>query len=68
MSLELSDAQRQAVQRGEPVRLTADDLGDVVVLQAQAYEELVRADADKVAWAKVARKAADRWAEENPFQ
>jgi hypothetical protein len=71
MTIELTEEQRQAVRNGQPVRLTIPDLGgDLVLLPAEHYESiraLVEDEQEKVAWARLARKAADRWAEENPF-
>jgi hypothetical protein len=66
MTVELTEEQRQAIQRGEAVRLSVMDLGEVVVLPASAFVALLN-EQDKAAWAKLARKAATRWAQENPF-
>lgn len=65
MTIHLTEDQRQAVQRGEPVRVEALGLGEVVVLPAELYEEERQGDADLAAWAKLSRKAASKWAKEN---
>jgi hypothetical protein len=71
MNIELTEEQKQAVRNGEAVRLTVPELdSDVVLLRAEQYENLLEFSEDereKAAWAKLARKAANRWAEENPF-
>ena len=71
MTIELTEEQRQALRNGKTVRLTIPELGgDLVLLPAERYEsirELLEDEQEKAAWARLARKAADRWAEENPF-
>jgi hypothetical protein len=67
MTLNLTDRERQALQRGEAVRLTAPGLGDVIVQQAEAFEDALAQARDKAALAQSARKAAERWAQENQF-
>ena len=67
MTIHLTEDQRQAVQRGEPVRVEALGLGEIVVLQAELYDEEHHADAELAAWAKLSRKAASKWAKENPY-
>jgi ASC-1-like (ASCH) protein len=70
--IELTEQQRQAVKQGEAIRLLAPELGeDVVLLRAEAYDtirELLEEEREKAGWAKLARKAAVRWAEENPLE
>jgi hypothetical protein len=39
MTLLLTEKQRQAVRRGEPVRVRAQGLGELVVLRANIYDE-----------------------------
>lgn len=68
MTIQLTDEQHRAVQRGEPVRLMSAGLGEIVVLPATVYDDLQQAEAEQTAWAGLARKAASRWAEENPFE
>jgi hypothetical protein len=71
MNIELTAEQQQAVQKGEVVRLTVPELSsDLVLLRAEQYEilrEFLDDEREKAAWAQLARKAANRWAEENPF-
>lgn len=67
MSLELTEVQREAVRRGEAVRLSDRDLGEVVVQDAAAYEEVLRDEREKAGWAQLGRKSADCWGRENPF-
>jgi hypothetical protein len=71
MNIELTAEQQQAVQKAEAVRLTVPELnGDLVLLPAEQYEslrEFLDDEREKAAWARLARKAANRWAEENPF-
>lgn len=68
MTIDLNYDQSQAVRRGEAVRLIAQDLGEVVVLQASAYEEALAEEREKAGWARLSKKAADRWGRENPFE
>jgi hypothetical protein len=69
--IDLTEAQRQAVKKGEAVRLIDPESGEELVLLAAAAYEALRErredEQEKAAWAKLARKAADRWAQENPF-
>jgi hypothetical protein len=39
MTLQLTEEQKRAVRRGEPVRITARGLGKVVLLSAKTYDE-----------------------------
>ena len=66
MVIQISDEQRSALQRGEAVRVTADDVGDVVVIRAVKVAADGAAD-DARAWAQTARQARDSWGEVNPF-
>ncbi len=69
--IQLTDEQNQALLKGEPVRLPLSDLGqEVVLLRGEDFariQMLLQDDREKAAWAAVGRKAADRWAQENPF-
>jgi hypothetical protein len=71
MHIELTEEQRQAVMNGKTVLLTIPELGgDLVLLRADLYESIrgvLEDEREKAAWAKLSRKAADRWANENPF-
>jgi hypothetical protein len=71
MNIELTEEQRQAVRDGKMVRLTVPELGgELVLLRAEHCEslgDLLQDEQEKAAWAKLARKAANRWAEENPY-
>jgi hypothetical protein len=68
---DLTNEQRQAILEGQPVHIPAPDLGgEIVVLRADAYEAIrdqLEDKQEKPAWAKMARKAASRWSDENPF-
>jgi hypothetical protein len=68
MTLELTEEQRQAVQRGEAVRLSGTDLGKVVVLSASAFEGALLEEREKAEWAQLGRNAAERWGRENPYE
>jgi len=69
--IELTETQRQALRNGEAVHVPSPDVGDeVVLLRGQDFariQMLLHHEREKAAWAKVARKAAIRWAQENPF-
>jgi hypothetical protein len=67
MTIQLTDDQRQAIERGEPVRVQADGIGEVVVLTATSYAEELETNADLAAWAKLSIRAASKWTEENPY-
>ena len=71
MNIELTEDQGQAVRDGKTVLLTVPELGgELVLLRAERYESIrdfLQDQQEKAAWAKLARKAADRWAEENPY-
>jgi hypothetical protein len=69
--IQLTEEQSQALRNGEPVRLPAPELGkEVVLLRGEDFariQMLLQDDREKAAWAALGRKAADRWAQENPF-
>jgi hypothetical protein len=69
--MNLTIEQIEAVKKGEAVKLALPEVGgDVVLLRAETFEEMreiVSDDKEKAAWAALGRKAADRWACENPF-
>jgi len=69
--IELSEEQRQDVQSGKPVRVSAPELGgEVVLLSSDTYNILcdqLDDDREKAAWARLARKSTESWAQENPF-
>jgi hypothetical protein len=71
MNIEITEEQRQALRNGKTVLLTVPELGgELVLLPAKRYEnfrDLLEDEQEKAAWAKLSRKAADRWASENPF-
>ena len=69
--MNLTLEQIEAVKKGEAVKLPLPEVGgEVVLLRAETYEEMrdmLQDDREKAAWAALGRKAADRWAHENPF-
>jgi hypothetical protein len=69
--IQLTEEQSQALRNGEPVRLPLCDLGqEVVLLRGQDFariQMLLEDDREKAAWAALGRKAAGRWAQENPY-
>jgi hypothetical protein len=69
--IELTETQRQALRNGEAVRVASPEMGEeVVLLRGQDFariQMLLEDQREKAAWSKVARKAAVRWAQENPF-
>jgi hypothetical protein len=69
--IELTEKHRQALRNGEAVRVPLPEMGEEVVLIRGAdfarIQLLLEDEREKAAWAEVARKAATRWAEENPF-
>ncbi len=69
--IQLTQEQSQALRNGEAVRLPMPELGKEVVLLCGAdfarIQMLLEDDREKAAWASLGRKAAKRWAEENPF-
>jgi hypothetical protein len=71
MSIDLSEEQRQAVMKGEPVRLTVPEVGgDVVLLRADHYEsirELVEDQRQQKAFRQAGLRSALRWMKDNPY-
>ena len=71
MSIELTEAQRQAFLKGEPVQVRAPELGeDAVLLRATTFEEycdIVRDEREQAVFRAFARKQAARLAQENPY-
>ena len=71
MSIELTEEQRQAFLKGEPVRVSSPDLGqDAVLVRAELFaqlEEDLRAEREQAAFRKFAMKQAARLAKENPY-
>ena len=69
--IDLTEEQRQAILKGEAVRIPSPEIGeDLVLLRGALYEkirELLEEEREKAEWAKLSRKAANRWAQENPF-
>lgn len=69
--IQLTEEQSQALRDGKPVRLPLLDVGqEVVLLRGEDFariQMLLDDDREKAAWATLSRKAAIRWAEENPF-
>ena len=69
--IELTEAQRKAVMKGEPVRVSAPEIGgELVLLSAATYEEcreIVEDERARAAIAKVALGTAVQWAQENPY-
>ncbi len=67
----MTEQQSQALRNGEPVRLPVSELGkELVLLRGEDFariQMLLEDDREKSAWATLGRKAADRWAQENPF-
>jgi hypothetical protein len=66
MTFNLTDDQCKAVQRGEPVHVCADAIGEVMIVPISAYEAMVD-EREKAAWAKLNRVARERWGRENPY-
>jgi hypothetical protein len=69
--IELTEKHRQALRNGEAVRVPSPEIGEEAVLLRGAdfarIQMLLEDEREKAAWATVARKAASRWARENPF-
>ena len=68
MILELTEQQRQAVVRGDPVRINAAGIGDVIVFRPGEIAAQDGESDELAQMAALARRAAKRWGEENPFQ
>lgn len=65
--MQLTEEQREAVKSGQAVHVQVPDVGEVVILLPDALTELLEEERARAAWAKLARKATERWAQENPF-
>ena len=65
--MQLTAEQREAVKSGQPVHMEVPDVGEVVILLPDALAELLEEERGRAAWARVARKAAERWDQENPL-
>jgi hypothetical protein len=63
--MQLTAEQTEAVKNGRAVHVQLPDVGEVIVLRPDALMELLEEERTKAAWAKVARKAAERWARES---
>ncbi len=72
----LTVEQLESLKRGEPVRLCPPELGKEVVVVPEARFSQLRElfgdglpddEKDRAAWAQLARKARDSWAEENAY-
>ena len=71
MSIELTEEQRQAVMKGEPVRLTAPEIGgEVVLLRAEEFEsirELLEDERQQKAFREAGLRSAMCWMEDNSY-
>ncbi|MBL8797499.1 MAG: hypothetical protein JNM56_26600 [Planctomycetia bacterium] len=71
MSIELTEAQRQAVRQGEAVRLSAPEVGgEVVLLRAEEYDsirELLDDEKQQRAFREAGVRSAVRWLKDNPY-
>jgi hypothetical protein len=70
MSISLSEDERAALLRGEPVRLSDPQLGGDVVVSAEWFEsiqDLARDEREQAAFRAFARKQAAALARENPY-
>lgn len=69
--IELTEEQREAVRKGEVVRIAAPDVGeDVVLLRATQYEsirELLEDQREQATILRYAKKQAAKIAKENPY-
>jgi hypothetical protein len=63
--MQLTAEQQEAVKSGQAVHVQVPDVGEVVVLLPDALMELLEEERAKAAWARVARKAAERWSRES---
>ena len=64
--MDLTAEQVTAVKNGETVHVQMPGVGEVIVLLPTALMELLEEEREKAAWARLARKAAEQWAQENP--
>jgi hypothetical protein len=71
MTIELTEEQRQAVMKGEAVRLSAPEVGgDVVLLRAEHYDslqELLEDERQQKAFREAGLRSAMRWMKDNPY-
>ena len=71
MSIELTEAQRQDLLKGEPVRVSVPELGrEIVLLHADRFDEIreiLEDEQQQAAFRAFARKQAARLARENPY-
>jgi len=65
--MNLTAEQLEAVKKGETVHVQMPGVGEVLVLLPAALTELLEEEREKAAWARLARKAAERWASENSY-
>lgn len=71
MSIELTEEQRQAVIKGEVVRLALPEIGqDVILLRADAYEdirEVLEDERQQKAFRQTGLRCARKWLKDNPY-
>lgn len=71
MKIELTEQQRESVQKGEAVRLPAPEIGqDVVLLRADTYaalRELQEEEREQKAFRKAGLRCATKWMKDNPY-
>ncbi len=71
MTIELTETQRQAVLKGEAVRVAAPELGeDIVLVRAKRFEEIQEIlddEAEQAVFRAFALKQASQIAKDNPF-
>ena len=65
--MNLTVEQVEAVKKGETVHVQMPGVGEVLVLLPGALTDLLEEEREKTGWARLARKAAERWAQDNPF-
>lgn len=58
---QLTEEQREAVKGGQAIHVQLPEVGEVVILLPDALTELLEEERAKAAWAKMSRKAAERW-------
>jgi hypothetical protein len=71
MTIELTEEQRQAMMKGEPVRLPVPEVGgDVVLVRAEEYDsirELLEDQALQRGFRQAGLRSALRWMKDNPY-
>lgn len=71
MSIDLNEEQRQAVKKGEAVRVSVPEVGgDIVLMSAERYEdirELQEDERQQKAFREAGLKSALRWMKDNPY-